>query len=104
VMVESFAIRPHSGGKGRYTGGDGTIRKIKFLAPMSASILANQRIIAPFGLDGGEAGKVGGNSVRRANGSIEVLDSTATIEMQAGDTFIIETPGGGGYGNSIDGQ
>lgn len=98
VIVESFAIRPDSGGSGRWRGGNGTIRKLRFVDTVEAAILSNHRRIAPFGLDGGEPGKTGINRIRRANGKEELLHSTATVVLQAGDTFIIETPGGGAYG------
>jgi N-methylhydantoinase B len=98
VQVESFSLRPESGGKGKYSGGNGVIRRIKFLEPMTANILSNHRVISPFGLNGGEAGKVGRNWIQRRNGSEENLDSTATLEMESGDIFVIETPGGGGFG------
>jgi N-methylhydantoinase B/oxoprolinase/acetone carboxylase alpha subunit len=101
VVLESFSIRPESGGKGQYSGGNGVIRKIRFLEPMTAAILSSRRVIPPFGLAGGEAGKVGRNYVERQDGTIEELGNTATVEMQPGDTFIIETPGGGGYDSSI---
>ncbi|BAY32135.1 hydantoinase B/oxoprolinase [Nostoc carneum NIES-2107] len=96
VQVESFSLRPDSGGKGKFSGGNGVIRRIKFLEPMTANILSNHRRISPFGLNGGEAGKVGRNWVQRQDGNQETLDSTATVEMNPGDVFIIETPGGGG--------
>ncbi|BAU64314.1 hydantoinase B/oxoprolinase family protein [Stanieria sp. NIES-3757] len=96
VVLESFSIRPESGGKGQYCGGDGVVRKIRFLEPMSAAILSSRRVIPSFGLAGGEAGKVGKNYVERQDGTIEELASTATVKMQPGDTFVIETPGGGG--------
>jgi N-methylhydantoinase B/oxoprolinase/acetone carboxylase alpha subunit len=98
VLLESFSIRAHSGGKGRYTGGNGVIRRLRFLEPMTAAILSSRRVIPPFGLHCGEAGAVGKNWVQRSNGSIEKLNSTATVKMQPGDVFIIETPGGGGNG------
>ena len=98
VMLESFSIRQDSGGTGKYCGGDGVVRKIRFLESMTAGILSSHRIISPFGLNGGEAGQVGKSYVERKDRNIEQLDSTATVEMQSGDTFIIETPGGGGYG------
>ncbi|MBF2065598.1 MAG: hydantoinase B/oxoprolinase family protein [Calothrix sp. C42_A2020_038] len=98
VMVESFGIRSNSGGKGKYTGGNGVIRKIKFLEPMTANILSNHRLISPFGLNGAENGQPGRNLVLRSDGSEETLGSTGTVEMQPGDIFIIETPGGGGFG------
>lgn len=99
VVLESFAIRPNSGGKGYYHGGNGTIRRLRFQEQMTAGILSNRRVIPPFGLQGGEAGKVGKNYVERSNGIVDKLGSTATVKMNNGDVFIIETPGGGGYGN-----
>ncbi|AFZ36429.1 5-oxoprolinase (ATP-hydrolyzing) [Stanieria cyanosphaera PCC 7437] len=96
VVLESFSIRSESGGKGQYCGGNGVVRKIRFLEPMSAAILSSRRVIPSFGLAGGEAGKVGKNYVERQDGTIEKLASTATVKMQPGDTFVIETPGGGG--------
>ncbi|MEA5550737.1 hydantoinase B/oxoprolinase family protein [Anabaena cylindrica UHCC 0172] len=101
VQVESFSLRPHSGGKGKHSGGNGVIRRIKFLEPMTANILSSHRLVPPFGLNGGETGQVGRNWVQRQNGTEEDLDSTATVEMQAGDIFVIETPGGGGFGANI---
>ncbi|MEO0926242.1 MAG: hydantoinase B/oxoprolinase family protein [Cyanobacteria bacterium J06643_13] len=98
VMLSSFEIREGSQGKGKYSGGSGVQRKIKFLEPMTAGILSNHRLVPPFGLKGGEAGKVGKSYVVRNDQAIEHLDSTATVQMQPGDTFVIETPGGGGYG------
>ncbi|MDZ7956430.1 MAG: hydantoinase B/oxoprolinase family protein [Aulosira sp. DedQUE10] len=97
VQVESFSLRPNSGGKGKFSGGNGVIRRIKFQEPMTANILSNHRRIPPFGLNGGEAGQVGRNWIQRQDGSQETLDSTATVEMKPGDVFVIETPGGGGF-------
>ncbi len=98
VLVESFSLRPDSGGQGKHSGGDGVIRRIKFLESMTANILSGHRVIPPFGLNGGEAGQVGCNWIQRQDGTQENLDSTATVEMEPGDVFIIETPGGGGFG------
>ncbi len=98
VLLEEFSIRSNSGGKGQYQGGNGIIRQVRFLEKMTASILSGHRTIPPFGLAGGEAGLVGKNSVIRSNGTVEILASTATVEMNIGDVFMIETPGGGGYG------
>ena len=97
VILDSFSIRQNSGGKGKYSGGNGVVRKVRFLESMTAGILSNHRIVSPFGLNGGEAGQVGKSYVERKDKTIEQLDSTATVEMQPRDTFIIETPGGGGY-------
>jgi len=98
VLLESFSIRPNSGGKGKHSGGNGVLRRIRFLEPMTASILSNRRLVPPFGLNGGEAGLVGRNWVERRDGSQEILGSTATVQMQPGDVFAIATPGGGGFG------
>lgn len=98
VMVDSFTIRRGSGGGGLHSGGDGVIRRIKFLEAMSAGILSNHRRIQPFGLKGGQGGQVGVNIVERADGSHKNLGSADTAELTAGDVFVIETPGGGGYG------
>jgi 5-oxoprolinase (ATP-hydrolysing) len=98
VILDSFSIRHDSGGKGQNRGGNGVIRRLRFLEPMTAGILANHRLVAPFGLCGGEAGKVGRNYVERSNGTVEELSSKAVVEMNSGDVFVIETPGAGGYG------
>jgi 5-oxoprolinase (ATP-hydrolysing) len=101
VLVETFHIRKNSGGAGKHHGGNGVVRSIKFLVPMTASILSQRRVVPPFGLQGGMPGSAGKNYVKRANGSIEYLDGTATVELKAGDSFVIETPGGGGFGSSV---
>jgi 5-oxoprolinase (ATP-hydrolysing) len=98
VRLECFAIRRGSGGDGRWRGGDGAIRRIRFLEPMTAVIVASRRNVAPFGLDGGEDGAVGRQWVERADGTHEVLTGTDSAELEPGDVFVIETPGGGGYG------
>lgn len=98
VRLESFEIRTGSGGSGANKGGAGVIRKVLFNAPMTASIVANHRIIPPFGSKGGGDGKVGISYVIRKNGTRESLTSTDAAEMMPGDIFVIETPGGGGYG------
>ena len=98
VRLDSYEIKPGSGGRGRWHGGNGGIRKIRFLEKMTASILSNNRIVPPFGTDGGEPGSCGRNSVIRADGRAEELGFVASVEMHPGDVFVIETPGGGGYG------
>jgi 5-oxoprolinase (ATP-hydrolysing) len=100
VRLESFEIRKGSGGRGRYPGGSGARRKIRFLEAMTASILSNHRRIAPFGLAGGRPGKTGRNWVERSDGTRLELSGTASAEMAPGDCFVIETPGGGGYGDA----
>ncbi len=99
VLLESHRIRSGSGGRGQWNGGDGTIRRIRFLEPMTAAVLASHRVIPPFGMAGGEAGQCGRNWVARADGSTEENPSGRwAVEMNAGDTFVIQTPTGGGYG------
>lgn len=98
VRLDSFAIRANSGGGGRWAGGNGGVRRIRFLAPMTASILSNGRHHGAFGMDGGKAGVPGVNKVVRANGRVELLDHIGQAEMQPGDVFEIHTPGGGGFG------
>ncbi|WP_051933339.1 hydantoinase B/oxoprolinase family protein [Massilia sp. BSC265] len=100
VRLESYAIRHGSGGAGRWRGGNGGVRKLRFLAPMTAAILSNNRIHAPFGMAGGEPGERGRNEVQRADGTVEVLGHVGKVGMHPGDLFVIETPGGGGYGRS----
>ncbi|MBL9068472.1 MAG: hydantoinase B/oxoprolinase family protein [Sphingopyxis sp.] len=102
VIVEDFAIRHGSGGRGRWHGGDGATRRIRFREPMAANILANRRKIAPAGLAGGEDAAPGRNWIERADGSIENLAATGSANLEAGDAFVIETPGGGGYGEAGD--
>lgn len=98
VLLESYTIREGSGGEGRAQGGCGGIRRVRFLEPMTASILANRRRIAPFGLQGGESGEPGRTYVIRTDGSQLDLGATGSTEMQPGDVFVVETPGGGGFG------
>ncbi|MET0983149.1 MAG: hydantoinase B/oxoprolinase family protein, partial [Telluria sp.] len=100
VRLESYAIRPGSGGTGRWHGGNGGVRKVRFLEPMTAAILSNNRIYAPFGMAGGEPGQRGVNTVVRADGREERIGHIGKVEMAAGDMFVIETPGGGGYGKA----
>ncbi len=97
VLVREFAIRAGSGGVGEYSGGNGIIRSIQFLTPMTAGILSGRRVIAPHGLQGGSPGLVGKNWVTRHDGTILELGGIAIVEMEPGDTLSIATPGGGGY-------
>jgi len=98
VRLESYAIRAGSGGAGRWHGGDGGVRRLRFLEPMTASILSNGRVVPAFGMAGGLPGALGINRVERADGGAETLAHIGSAEMAAGDVFVIETPGGGGYG------
>jgi 5-oxoprolinase (ATP-hydrolysing) len=101
VLVQDFAIRPHSGGQGKYQGGNGVIRRILFREAMTAAILSSHRVIPPFGLAGGQPGATGRNTVERQEGTIEILPSRAAVQMHPGDVFVIETPGGGGFGSPL---
>ncbi len=99
VRLDSYALREGSGGQGAWSGGMGGVRCIRFLEPMTASILSNGRIYPAFGIAGGLPGAPGINQVRRVDGSVEVLKHIGQVEMAPGDVFEIHTPGGGGYGD-----
>jgi 5-oxoprolinase (ATP-hydrolysing) len=98
VRLNRFEIRQDSGGKGKFRGGNGIIREILFLEPVSLSILTQHRIEKPYGLNGGESGKIGRQFIIRKNGEIEILKGVDGAELEAGDTICIETPGGGAWG------
>ncbi|MCL6730168.1 hydantoinase B/oxoprolinase family protein [Sphingomonas hankyongi] len=98
VVLDRFAIRAGSGGAGMHHGGDGVVRAVTFLEPMRANILANRRRLPPRGIAGGEDAQPGRNWVERVDGSVEMLTATDSADMQPGDRFVIETPGGGGFG------
>ena len=98
VRLDSFSIRRGSGGAGAHRGGDGAIRRVRVLEPRTAVMLANHRRIAPFGVAGGRPGAVGRNWVERSDGTREEFGATCAVAMGAGDVFVIETPGGGGFG------
>jgi 5-oxoprolinase (ATP-hydrolysing) len=98
VRLDSYEIRPNSGGHGRWRGGDGGIRRIRFLEPMTASILSNGRKVGAFGMAGGAPGAVGENYVARADGRLEKLGHIGQVEVGVDDVMVVCTPGGGGYG------
>ncbi|MGH6979802.1 MAG: hydantoinase B/oxoprolinase family protein, partial [Stellaceae bacterium] len=98
VLVEEFSVRRGSGGAGRYRGGDGVVRRIRFRERMEASILADRRRVPPFGLEGASPGAVGKNYVIRSDGTREDFGAVGTLIVDSGDCFVVETPGGGGYG------
>ncbi|PIE58311.1 MAG: 5-oxoprolinase [Desulfobulbus propionicus] len=102
VLVKEFALRLGSGGRGRHAGGDGVVRKIQFLERMTATILSSHRRTPPYGLAGGEDGLCGNNYIIRGNGTLEQLAGNDEASMEPGDIFVIETPGGGGYGSPIN--
>ena len=98
VRLESYEIRANSGGAGKYQGGNGGVRRVRFLEAMTASILSNGRIHGAFGMAGGKPGQVGQNVVVRSGGHVETLGHIGQAEMLPGDVFEIHTPGGGGFG------
>ena len=98
VRLESYALRAGSGGAGRWKGGDGGVRRVRFLEAMTASILSNGRTVPAFGMAGGRPGALGVNRVERADGRTETLAHIGQVDMAPGDVFVVETPGGGGYG------
>jgi len=100
VRLESYAIRAGSGGAGRWHGGNGGVRRVRFLEAMTAAILSNNRLHAPFGMAGGAPGAKGRNLVLRADGGVEELGHIGKVDMAPGDVFVVETPGGGGYGTA----
>ena len=98
VILESFEIRRGSGGAGKWSGGDGARRRVRFLEPMIAAILANHHRVPPFGLEGGSPGGLGRAWIERKDGSHHDLNGTDIVEVAVNDVFVVETPGGGGYG------
>ena len=101
VRVESFGLREGSGGDGQYPGGDGVVRKIRFLQPLTATFLSSHRETAPYGLKGGSPGKCGENSVLHSNGDTIQLKGNDEVFLSTNDTVIIKTPGGGGFGKPV---
>ncbi|HUL56066.1 MAG TPA: hydantoinase B/oxoprolinase family protein, partial [Usitatibacter sp.] len=102
VRIDSHEIRAGSGGKGEWHGGNGATRRVRFLEPMTAAILAGHRIVPPYGMAGGEPGDVGRNWVERADGSRTELTYADETQVARGDVFVIESPGGGGFGKASD--
>ena len=98
VLVESFAVRRGSGGAGRWHGGDGAVRRIRFREPMTVSTLSGHRRRPPYGMAGGAPGALGRNAIERADGTVDELPGSAFAEVGPGDILVVETPGGGGFG------
>ncbi|MFE1443749.1 hydantoinase B/oxoprolinase family protein [Streptomyces sp. NPDC058739] len=98
VRLEEFSVRRGSGGPGRWPGGDGALRRIRFLEPMTVSTLSQHRRVPPYGMSGGEPGALGANRVERADGTVTELGGSDATDVGPGDVLVVETPGGGGYG------
>ncbi|MFD5572069.1 hydantoinase B/oxoprolinase family protein [Streptomyces cadmiisoli] len=98
VRLEEFSLRRGSGGAGRWPGGDGAVRRIRFHEPMTVSTLSQHRRVPPYGMAGGEPGALGANRVERADGTVTALGGSDTTDVGPGDVLVVETPGGGGYG------
>ncbi|NNE36713.1 MAG: 5-oxoprolinase, partial [Gammaproteobacteria bacterium] len=98
VILKSFTVQKGSGGKGLYRGGDGVVRKVKFLESVTTNIISGHRVVPPFGMQGGRPGKTGLNYVKHPDGSVTRLNSIDQVRLNKGDIFVIETPGGGGWG------
>lgn len=101
VLLRQFSLRPNSGGKGRWNGGDGVIRDIEFLRPLSVGILAERRSYQPYGMAGGSAARTGATYIVTASGRTISLGAKNTFHAAAGDRIRIESPGGGGYGTAV---
>ncbi len=100
VRVESYEIRHGSGGAGRWHGGNGGVRRLRFSEPMTVSILSGHRRVPPYGLAGGQPGGLGRQWVEHADGRVSEVAGCDSVPVAAGDVFVLETPGGGGYGTS----
>ena len=98
VRVEEFRMRTGSGGGGAHRGGDGAVRRLRFLEPLTTAIVSSGRRVPPYGLAGGLPGACGRNAVERADGGVEELPGVAQTLMAPGDVLVVESPGGGGYG------
>jgi 5-oxoprolinase (ATP-hydrolysing) len=101
VLVDSFTVRQGSGGAGRWRGGDGAVRRLRFLEPMTVSTLSGHRRVPPYGLAGGHPGALGRNRVERADGSVVEMAGCDSVEVDVGDVLVVETPGGGGFGTPM---
>ncbi|MFE4669662.1 hydantoinase B/oxoprolinase family protein [Streptomyces sp. NPDC056716] len=98
VLLDEFTVRRGSGGAGRWRGGDGAVRRIRFREPMTVSTLSQHRRVPPYGMNGGAPGRLGANRVERADGTVTALGASDATDVGPGDVLVIETPGGGGYG------
>lgn len=98
VRVDAFAVRDGSGGRGRWTGGNGVVRRIRFLEPMTVTLLTGHRTVPPYGMAGGGTGELGANEVERADGTRTPLKGVDSVDVAVDDVLVLRTPGGGGYG------
>ena len=98
MKMEEFSIRKNSGGKGKFNGGDGVTRKLRFLEPMTVTTLCSHRRVKPFGLNGGSPGDCGKEWLERTDGKILNLNGNDSCEVEPNDLFVMQTPGGGGFG------
>ena len=98
VRVDAFEVRAGSGGRGAWHGGDGVVRRIRFLEPVTVALLTGHRRVPPYGMAGGAPGTLGENTVERADGTVERLGGVDTTEVGPDDVLVLRTPGGGGYG------
>ena len=98
VYLKRFSLASGSGGRGKYRGGHGVIRETLFRKPLTLSVLTDRRVLRPYGLRGGEAGSRGLNLLRRRDGRLINLGGKCSVEVDTGDVFILQTPGGGGWG------
>lgn len=101
IRLTEFSVRENSGGQGKWQGGDGVIREVKFLKPLRLTLITQHRVVPPYGLQGGENGQVGCQTLTRNDGSAEILSGICSVMVEEGDCLRIETPGGGGYGKSF---
>ena len=99
VRLEEYSIRKNSGGKGKYNGGNGVTRKLRFLEPMTVTTLCSHRRVKPFGVDGGEPGQCGKEWLEKEDGGFIELEGNDSCEVKVNDLFVMETPGGGGFGS-----
>lgn len=101
IILNKFCLRTdQSGGQGRYKGGEGIERELLFRKSLTLSVLTERRVLRPYGMNGGEAGKSGVNLLKRSNGQIIYLGSKTAVNIETGDIFALKTPGGGGYGRT----
>jgi N-methylhydantoinase B len=100
ARIERYGLRRNSGGSGQSRGGDGVVREIRFLSRTQVTVLSDRRRFAPYGLNGGQDGKAGRNAILHVNGQVQEMPGKFTTWVDAGDVLRIETPGGGGWGNS----